>query len=240
MKIKVFKLKEIKLLDGTVVPTGVNGVIEPILPTYGKIGDACMDIYPVYFERDNINDRYIYHTGLVFNIDESCVISNTDVNGNVLDYDKTLVPNEMVLRPRSNLTKSDFYMPNSPGTLDWGYRGELLIVFKNRTASKILTITALLYDSIKTLVDSITINVNEERIIKRNLELARQNLEQLGGYVGTPPYKCDGIDRCAQLIIKPAERITWEEVDSIVELGITDRGDKGFGEGTGGAANCRS
>lgn len=237
MKVKVFKLKEIKLLDGTVVPTGVNGVIEPILPTYGKMGDACMDIYPVYFERDNINDRFIYHTGLAFAIGESCIISNTNEDSDVSDYNKTLAPNEMILRPRSNLTKSDFYMPNSPGTLDWGYRGELLVIFKNRTASKILTITSLLYNSIKTLVNGTIINVNEEKIIKHNLELARQSLEQLGGFVGTPPYNCDGIDRCAQLIIKPAERITWEEVDSIVELGITDRGDKGFGEGTGGAAN---
>ena len=48
-------------------------------------------------------DRFIYHTGLAFNIGD-------DANGE---------PNEMSLRPRSNLTKSDFYMPNAPGTLDY-------------------------------------------------------------------------------------------------------------------------
>lgn len=111
MKIKVFKLKEIQLLDGKIVPTGVNEVIEPKLPTYGKEGDACMDIYPIYCERDDCYDRFIYHTGLVFAIGESLIYD--------ADYINIDVPNEMVLRPRSNLTKSDFYMPNSPGTLDY-------------------------------------------------------------------------------------------------------------------------
>lgn len=221
MKIKVFKLKEIQLLDGKIVSTGVNGVIEPKLPTYGKEGDACMDIYPIYYERDNYYDRYIYHTGLVFAIGEKDEIT----------------PNEMVLRPRSNLTKSNFYMPNSPGTLDYGYRGELLIIFKNRTASEITDVINLLYGSIETLANNVIINnKNKENVIRFNLNLARQSLEQLNNSINTLPYNCDGKDRCAQLIIKSAERIIWEEVKSIKELGETERGAKGFGEGTGGAA----
>lgn len=103
MEIKVFKLKEIQLLSGDVVNVEDYCDIQPILPIYGKEGDACMDIYPIFCEYDNTKDRFIYHTGLAFAIGD-------DDNGN---------PNEMALRPRSNLTKSDFYMPNAPGTLDY-------------------------------------------------------------------------------------------------------------------------
>lgn len=51
-----------------------------------------MDVYPIHCEYDKDKDRFIYHTGLAFNIGD-------DANGE---------PNEMSLRPRSNLTKSDF------------------------------------------------------------------------------------------------------------------------------------
>ena len=106
MEVKVFKLKEIKLLSGDVVNVEQYCNVQPILPTYGKEGDACMDVYPIHCEYDKDKDRFIYHTGLAFNIGD-------DANGE---------PNEMSLRPRSNLTKSDFYMPNAPGTLDWRLR----------------------------------------------------------------------------------------------------------------------
>ena len=79
------------------------------LPTYGKDGDACMDIYvhSVEFKDDG---RIIYHTGLHFALPE--------------DY-------EMEIRPRSSMTKTIATMQNAPGTLDQGYRGELLIVHRD-------------------------------------------------------------------------------------------------------------
>ena len=79
------------------------------LPTYGKDGDACMDIYvhSVEFKDDG---RVIYHTGLHFALPE--------------DY-------EMEIRPRSSMTKTIATMQNAPGTLDQGYRGELLLVHRD-------------------------------------------------------------------------------------------------------------
>lgn len=68
------------------------------LPVYGKEGDACCDIYAKSIEHDEEKDRFIIHTGLHFALPE--------------EY-------EMELRPRSSNTKTDFYMPNSPGTLDF-------------------------------------------------------------------------------------------------------------------------
>lgn len=79
------------------------------LPTYGKDGDACMDVYvhSVEFKDDG---RVIYHTGLYFALPE--------------DY-------EMEIRPRSSMTKTIATMQNAPGTLDQGYRGELLLVHRD-------------------------------------------------------------------------------------------------------------
>ena len=79
------------------------------LPTYGKDGDACMDVYvhSVEFKDDG---RVIYHTGLHFALPE--------------DY-------EMEIRPRSSNTKTTAVMQNAPGTLDEGYRGELMIVHRD-------------------------------------------------------------------------------------------------------------
>ncbi len=78
------------------------------LPIYGKEGDACMDVYvhKVEFKPDG---RVVYHTGLHFALPE--------------DY-------EMTIRPRSSMTKSIAVMQNAPGTLDGGYRGELMIVHR--------------------------------------------------------------------------------------------------------------
>ena len=77
------------------------------LPTYAKPGDACCDLYAHRVElKDN---RIICHTGLHFELPEGY---------------------EMEIRPRSSLTKTNLYIPNSPGTVDEGYRGEVLVTFR--------------------------------------------------------------------------------------------------------------
>lgn len=78
------------------------------LPTYGKDGDACMDVY-VHSVEHKDDGRIVYHTGLHFALPE--------------DY-------EMEIRPRSSNTKTLAVMQNAPGTLDQGYRGELMIVMR--------------------------------------------------------------------------------------------------------------
>lgn len=220
MEIKVFKLKEIQLLSGDVVDVEQYCNVQPILPVYGKEGDACMDIYPIHYEYDNTKDRFIYHTGLAF------AIGNDD-DGN---------PNEMALRPRSNLTKSDFYMPNAPGTLDWGYRGELLIIFKNRTSRDLIHAVSDLVEVVDKLRQHMHLPDSMVGNSRLKLNSIRTTMTNILAKVSIPPYDCNGEDRCAQLIINSAQRITWKEVNSIEELGETERGNKGFGKGTGGAA----
>ena len=78
------------------------------LPTYGKDGDACMDVY-IHRVESKPDGRIVYHTGLHFKLPE--------------DY-------EMEIRPRSSNTKTHAVMQNAPGTLDEGYTGELMIVHR--------------------------------------------------------------------------------------------------------------
>ena len=211
MEIKVCKLEEIEI-SGVKVKVGVD-CVEPKLPEYGKEGDACMDVYPIACEYDAKRDRYVYHTGLAFAI------------GGTKD-----IPNEMELRPRSNLTKSDFYVPNSPMTLDFGYRGELLVIFKNRTSKDLVDSIGYLAQAIDKL--SMRIGANGE--IKQYTNIARKKLMDINSSINTPPYKCDGVDRCCQLLVRGAARITWKEVKTVEELGASERGTGGFGS-TGGA-----
>lgn len=228
MFVKVYKLKEINL-GGKILQVGVD-TIEPKLPVYGKEGDACMDIYPIHCSYDIKYDRWIYHTGLVFAIENSIIRVPNDTDSKTIIGKDKFVPNEMELRPRSNLTKSDFYIPNSPATLDWGYRGELLMIYKNRTSVE-------LYNAINYLtnaIDKIAMRTGCNGEIKQYTSAARIQLNHINKSIYTPPYKCDGVDRCCQLLIRGSERIEWQEVQTIEELGTTDRGDGGFGS-TGGA-----
>lgn len=228
MIVKVCKLECIETLDG-LKKVGVD-TIEPKLPNYGKEGDACMDMYPIYCEWDRERDRWIYHTGLAFAIGDTVVrIPNDSDSKTVIGKDK-FVPNEMELRGRSNLTKSDFYIPNAPGTLDWGYRGELIMVFKNRTSADLLQGIS----TIITAIDKLSMRIGANAEIRQYTQYARQQLNGVLQSINTPPYECDGNDRCAQLIIRGAERIEWYEVQTVEELGDSERGKGGFGS-TGGA-----
>lgn len=228
MRIKVYKLDVINTLEG-IKKVGVE-TPEIKLPTYGKEGDSCMDVYPIYSEYDSERDRWIYHTGLVFAVGDGIIRTPIDSDSTTIIGKDKFVPNEMELRPRSNLSKSDFYVPNAPGTLDWGYRGELLMVFKNRTSAKL--IQAINY--IIAGMDRIALKAGISGEIKQYTSASRQLINTIKQSIDTPPYDCNGLDRCCQLIIRGSERIDWEEVKTIEELGATERGEGGFGS-TGGA-----
>lgn len=127
-----------------------------ILPKYAHKEDACMDLFVKDIEYDN--GRTIYHTGVHVALPE--------------DY-------EMEIRPRSSITKTTEIIQNSPGTVDEGYRGEIMVVSR--------------------CVD---------------------------GH-GNPT--CSVGDKIAQILIRRRERIVWNEVESLEDLGTADRGVNGFG-----------
>ena len=152
-----------------------------VIPFYAKPGDACMDITAIDLEYDLKNDRWIYHTGLAFEVPE----------GYYMD-----------LRPRSSNTKTDFYIANAPGTLDTGYRGELLVIYKRR--------------------DKISL----EDFAKPFKGCSSNQI--LTAYVNSmlsiAPYVPG--DRVCQLMVLPRPEVVFEEVE---ELSETERGEGGFG-----------
>jgi dUTP pyrophosphatase len=166
------------------------------LPIYGKEGDACCDVYAKSIEYDADKDRFIIHTGLHFALPD--------------EY-------EMELRPRSSNTKTDFYMPNSPGTLDWGYRGELLVIFKNRSNIHLC----------RCVEDSLMAINQLKHVTNRIEEITNDCMKELEQVMNGFPYK-EG-DRICQLLVRRREKITWDEVETLEELGTTERGVKGFG-----------
>lgn len=170
------------------------------LPTYGKEGDACCDIYAKSIEYDTERDRFIIHTGLHFALPD--------------EY-------EMEIRPRSSNTKTDVYLPNSVGTLDSGYRGELLVIFKNRTSRQLIRIISNFGNAFNNIVTRVKYENAYNSITNARLQFNK--LHEVEGC----PYK-EG-DRVCQLLVRRREKITWDEVETLEELGTTERGVKGFG-----------
>ena len=154
------------------------------LPTYAHNSDACCDLYAQAIEYDYEKDRHIVHTGLHIALDE--------------DY-------ECELRPRSSLAKTEYYIVNSPGTIDESYRGEILVVFKSRTNIEIVN---ALYNLL-----------NEHINISDNYYELHQQIDF--------PYKVG--DRIAQILVRKRTKIEWQEVDKLEDLGETDRGQGGYG-----------
>lgn len=83
-----------------------------VIPSYAKPGDMGMDLTAISVEYKEDIDCYVYHTGLAFEIPEGY---------------------GMLIVPRSSNRKTDAYMPNHCAIIDSGYRGEVMICFKNRT-----------------------------------------------------------------------------------------------------------
>lgn len=79
-----------------------------VIPAYAKPGDAGMDLTAVSHEYKNGN--HIYGTGLAIEIPKGHV---------------------GLLFPRSSNRKTRAYLTNHVGVIDSGYRGEIMLTFKN-------------------------------------------------------------------------------------------------------------
>ena len=85
------------------------------MPYRAHITDIGADVYATAVEYDAELDRYIYHTGLAMEV---------PIGYGIHAY------------PRSSNTKTEAYLPNSVPCIDASYRGEVLIIYKNRTPYK--------------------------------------------------------------------------------------------------------
>ena len=150
-----------------------------VLPKYAKPGDAGMDLTAtsVSFDEDG---NHVYGTGLAFEIPEGFV---------------------GLLFPRSSNAKTNFYLTNSVGVLDSGYRGE--VMFKYKVAHNATNYLAHWFNG----------HILKRKGYQPNIDCIGHNIYKVG-------------DRIGQIIIVPYPQIEFEEAD---ELSKTERGTGGYG-----------
>lgn len=90
-------------------------VPEAVIPAYAKPGDAGMDLTAISYEYKSDIDCHVFGTGLAIEIPEGYV---------------------GLIFPRSSNRKTNAYMCNHVGIIDSGYRGEIMVSFKNRDVTK--------------------------------------------------------------------------------------------------------
>ena len=86
-------------------------VPEAKIPAYAKPGDAGLDLTATSKHWSDDFQCYVYGTGLAVEIPEGYV---------------------GLCFPRSSNRKTEAYLTNSVGVIDSGYRGEIMVSFKNR------------------------------------------------------------------------------------------------------------
>ena len=80
-----------------------------VLPTYGKPGDAGMDLTCISEEWAEDNSMVTYDTGIAMEIPEGYV---------------------GLVFPRSSVSKTSLILSNSVGVIDSGYRGSIMFKFR--------------------------------------------------------------------------------------------------------------
>lgn len=86
-----------------------------VIPKYAKAGDAGLDLTATSKTWNPDAKAYVYGTGLAVEIPEGYV---------------------GLIFPRSSNYKKDVFMTNSVGVIDSGFRGEILVCFKDRDEGK--------------------------------------------------------------------------------------------------------
>ena len=84
---------------------------DAVIPAYAHDTDAGLDLVATSYEYKSDIDCHVYGTGLAVEIPEGYV---------------------GLIYPRSSNRKTNAYMCNHVGVVDSGYRGEVMISFKNR------------------------------------------------------------------------------------------------------------
>lgn len=152
-----------------------------VIPTYAHKGDIGLDVTAIDVEYDEDNDLYIYHTGLACEMEEGYAL---------------------LCLPHSSNTKTNAYLPNSPGLVDPAtYRGEIQWRYKLRDVTTLPT-------SFFHILDDITQNSEEK----------------LQWIMNNAPYKVG--DRIGQFVVVQVPQLDIEEVD---ELSETERGTGAWG-----------
>lgn len=176
------------------------------LPIYSTPGSACMDVTCTSIEYIKDIDTYVFHTGLAFEIPEN---------------------HAMLIFPRSSNRKTDCYMPNSVGVLDSDYRGELMILFKERNGYFVENASQVFNELLQTVNDNFVVNLEDEMIDyyhKMDIHNFNSKIITEDNNIKPTPYQIG--DKIAQIMIIPYPKVKFEIVN---KLSATKRGEGGFG-----------
>lgn len=173
---------------------------DAVIPQYAHLDDngipmdMCMDLTAVELEYSLEMDCYIYHTGLQ--------IEPPQGFGSLVS-------------PRSSNRRTDAYLCNTPGVLDYGYAGDYCICYKNRTSleQRLYNLTT---ESILHAIKSNLSNFSMINELVRKDPFAISDEKKIELALENAPYKAG--ERIAQLFILPYPFIEWKQVDSIPDL----------------------
>ena len=158
------------------------------IPTKAHNTDNGYDLYAVSVEYDEDMDCYVYHTGVSI---------------------KVPVGYSLDVIPKSRHRKTNCYMPNTPGDVDPGYTGEILVNYKPRVPRKLVKIIDRLILAISKLIDLNYYFYNVLETLNKELN---------------PPYRAG--EAVAQCYLTPHPDIKFNVVDKLPE---TERGEGGHG-----------
>lgn len=150
-----------------------------ILPTYAHPTDAGCDIYAAETVTFKPGETKIVKTDLAVAIPPGY---------------------EIQIRPRSGMSyKTPMRIPNSPGTIDCEYRGNVGVIMQNTNG--------IVYSEIKEdgIRDIVSIDPTAD------------------------PYTIHEGDKIAQMVLNEVPMIDWNKVETVDDLGATQRGKGGFG-----------
>ena len=165
-----------------------------LLPRYTRVGDAGMDICAAEDVSIYPGQTVLIPTGLKFAIP--------------LGY-------EMQIRPRSGISlRTALRIPNSPGTIDSGFRDEVGVIMTNTC----LPANALSIEAIKDIISGRGGSFPERGLT---------DVTEGDGAIGPCVYKIKKGDRIAQVVISTVQPAVLFEVDSVSGLGVDRSG--GFG-----------
>lgn len=175
-----------------------------LIPHYAHDGDIGMDIVATSMEYDAEYDRYIYHTGY---------------------YSESGRCEGCFVLPRSSNTKTEVYMPNGPGLIDaFIYRGELLVVYKNRTSFQTRMVQLMLSTWVA-MPWYKKLFTNYNKWCNKNMAVAAKVIEE--DIINEAPYQVG--DRIAQLVWMKFPTVNTTRLKTKDKLSKTERGEGGFG-----------